>query len=123
MLPERRRVTWALFIGWLKRFALTQAVELPVYWLALAPRPAAHRLAIGFAASALTHPLVVFALHPALAPLGEPWRLLAMEGLVVAFEGWWLRRFGVRDPWLWALVANAASVAVGATLAGLAQVW
>ncbi len=111
-----------MIISWLRLFVLTQLAELPVYWFALEPRPAARRLAIGFAASALTHPVAVFVLHPALVRFGEPVRLLVMEGLVVAFEGWWLRRFGVRQPWLWALVANATSVAVCKTLA-LLQLW
>ena len=111
--------TMQLVREWAVRFVLTQAVELPVYWFALARRPVGQRLAIGFAASTLTHPLLVFVLHPLLRPLG-PWpSLLVGEALVVLLEGAFLRCFTKDRPFAWALFANALSVAVGGTVAAL----
>ncbi len=108
--------TFTYLVAYLRLFAITQIVEMPIYWFALAERPAWQRLLIGFAASAITHPIFVILLHPYLISLGPTGALLVGETLVVAFEGLWLRSFGVEQPWLWALTANAASVAVGMTI-------
>ena len=97
---------------WLAAFLFTQAVELPVYLLATRGRPLPQRLALGLGASALTHPVVWWVI-PRL-----PWEtyrayFLAAEGFAVAVEALLLAAFRVRRPLLWALVANAASVALG----------
>jgi hypothetical protein len=117
--------------------AITQLVEVPIYVLALksrrgprtTPRSWAMRVAIGFGASALTHPIVWFVM-PAVwtwlyvtavgsgAPhLGVAGRTLGYgalaEGFAVLAEGLYLRAFGVRRAGWWAAGANAASVVVG----------
>lgn len=111
--------TTTYLLAYLRLFAITQIVEVPIYWFAVTERPAWQRLAIGFGASAISHPIFVILLHPHLIALGPTGALLIGEALVVAFEGLWLRLFGVEQPWLWALTANAASVAVGATIGAL----
>ena len=111
--------TTIYLIAYLRLFAVTQVVEMPIYWFALAERPAWQRLLIGFGASAITHPIFVILLHPHLMALGPTGALLVGETLVVAVEGLWLRWFEVESPWLWALTANAASVAVGMTIGAM----
>jgi hypothetical protein len=97
--------------AWAFAFALTQLFEMPVYWFALRPRPARERLAIGFGASLLTHPLVwVFILLPIGTYDG---RLLPAEVFAWLAEAAWLRRFGVRDALGWSLVANGTSYGLG----------
>lgn len=104
---------------YLRLFLITQVVEMPVYWFAMGERPAWQRLAIGFGASAITHPPFVILLHPHLRPLGPMGALILGETLVVAVEGLYLKLFKVEQPWLWSLTANAASVAVGMTLGAI----
>jgi hypothetical protein len=104
---------------WLAAFALTQALEMPVYARALGPeRTWALRLAIAFGASAITHPLVWFS-HPL---LGWPWLsyVVAAEGFAVTVEMLWLRRFGVPHAFWWSLCANALSAGVGLGVRALA---
>jgi len=120
--------------GWIPAFLFTQAVEVPIYVWAQrrgAGRPTlARAAAIGFGASAITHPVVWFAM-PGLAGaafqrmadrgMALPWsatfRFLAFgvlcEGFAVAVEAVYLRAMRVPRPLLWALVANAASASIG----------
>lgn len=118
-------------------FAITQIVEVPVYSRALRSqasrsgraRSLPARAAIGFGASAITHPIVWFAM-PAIAmamyaaavragapELGGMGRTLfygaLAEGLAVLVEAAYLRAFGVRRALLWSIGANGASVLVG----------
>lgn len=98
-------------MSWPGAFALTQMVEVPIYARALDGRWR-RRLAVAFAASAVTHPIVWF-VFPWLWP-GTIWhRIAAAEAFAVAVEAAWLSAFGVGRSIWWALLANAASVAVG----------
>lgn len=101
-------ITTAYARAWLSAFLFTQLVEVPIYrrgldagWLA------------AFGASALTHPIVWFGIfHPAVpadyltkAVIAELFAWLAEA----AYFHWWLGR---RNALWWALLANAASVAL-----------
>jgi hypothetical protein len=102
---------------WAVAFAVTQIVEVPFYARVL-PRGdgLARRLALAFAASAITHPIVWFVV-PRLW-LGGSYlaMVVASEIFAITVEAAWLGSYGARRPALWSLVANAASVAVGLTL-------
>lgn len=100
--------------AWMAAFALTQLVETPIYARALADgrRRWPRRLALGFGASALTHPIVFFGL-PRLFP-GDYWTgVFAAEAFAVAVEAAYLGRLGVERAIPWSILANGASVAVG----------
>jgi hypothetical protein len=105
-------------IEWLSAFVLTQAVEMPLYVRALraGQPPTIERLpialAVAFAASAITHPIVYFVM-PMLIP-GE-WLTMVMvaELFAIAAEAAWLRAFKLPRALAWAAFANAASVLVG----------
>jgi hypothetical protein len=118
---------------WLPAFAFTQAVEVPIYLVALgaAGGSRARRVAVAFGASALTHPIVWWLLPRAweslylaiAAPsaalrIASPGgrfvaRLLFSEAFAVGAEAAYLRAWGLRRALAWSLVANAASVALG----------
>lgn len=105
-------------MSWLAAFALTQAIELPFYRAALAPRPLSRALALGFVASLLTHPLV-WLLFPVLIGPGRlsysaTW--IVLETFAVTAEALYLRALGVRAALWWALLANAVSAGVGLAL-------
>jgi hypothetical protein len=111
--------------AWFHAFLFTQAVEVPVYVFG-----AKTRWDEGFAASAITHPFVwfvipdlfdklylgLFAPHPSLL-LSEGTRywlmVLVAETFAVLVEGTYLRWLEKPRPYLWSLVANMASVALG----------
>ena len=114
---------------WLSAFALTQVIEVPIYTRALARREKSaslvRRCALAFGASALTHPIVWFALpvlwgtvrgelppdlHPALRSLLY---YTLLESVAVGGEMLYLRVLGVMRPWRWSLLANAASFGTG----------
>jgi hypothetical protein len=99
---------------WLLAYAFTQLVEMGVYAQAhprvaldgVPPRPPGERLAIAFAASGITHPLVWFAI-PALAELWfgvRDWNgvVALAEAFAVLTEAALLAAFGVRWALLWA---------------------
>ncbi len=111
--------------AWFHAFLFTQAVEVPVYYFG-----AKTRVDEGFCASALTHPFVWFfipelfdrlylsicAPHPSLWLAEGPryWIMVVLaEAFAVGVEGAYLRWLGRPRPWLWALVANMASVTIG----------
>lgn len=103
--PLFPRLQWS---RWLVAFAATQAVEVPIYLLALRQHPWRQRLWVAFMASAITHP-IAWALGLVLRPFLV--HVIVAETFAVVVEALWLRRHGVpRAPW-WALTANAASVA------------
>jgi hypothetical protein len=114
---------------WLTAFLLTQTVELPVH--ANAPgldKPLRERVAIGFGASAITHPAVWFIIPPLMSqPLvrdlittgdwRRDWWITVAVAELFAFgtEALWLMAFGVRPRWALAtsLLANAFSFTLG----------
>jgi hypothetical protein len=94
---------------WLVAFAVTQAVEVPIYLLALREHPWRQRLWVAFMASVITHPIawaMGFVLHPFVL------HVIVAETFAVVVEALWLRHHGVPRALWWALTANAASVAV-----------
>lgn len=96
---------------WLTAFAITQAVEVPGYLFAGRRLEPGRRWLLALGASAATHPVVWFAF---------PWQtaswefcFLGAETFAVVVEGALGLIAGIRNPWLWSLVANGASVCVG----------
>jgi len=102
---------------WLAAFALTEAVEAPVYLFAGRKLPPGRRWLLALGASAATHPAVWFAFPWETAP----WELcfLAAETFAVVAEGALGRCAGMRNPWLWSLAANGASVSAGLAVQAL----
>lgn len=100
--------------GWLAAFAFTQAVEVPVYGAALTPRPWPQRIAIAFAASLFTHPVVWWGVTE-FTESGFDYTacVAAFELFAVVAEAAWMRRFGVQRSLAWALLANGASAGLG----------
>jgi hypothetical protein len=105
-------------VPWLSAFALTQAVEMPLYVRALreGQPPTIDRLpvalALAFGASAITHPVVWFVM-PALIPGEWLTMVLVAELFAITTEAVWLRAFQLPRALAWAAFANAASVLVG----------
>ncbi len=98
-----------LAVRWLRDFAFTQIVEVPIYrrafdcgfWEA-------------FGASAITHPLVWWwaTMHVWHAPWG--WRVAVSEGFAWLVEAAYFRwGFGRRGALGWSLVANGVSFTLG----------
>ena len=113
--------------AWLAAFLFTELVETPIYTRALrdaregvrddeaAQATLARAIAIAFAASALTHPIVWFVM-PRLIP-GDYLTMVAIaEAFAVLAEAAWMRAFGLRRALLWALFANASSLCIGLIL-------
>lgn len=97
-------------VAWLSAFAVTQAVEVPVYVRAL--KGHSRRWWWAFGASAVTHPVVFFGFGR-LWPGGYWSGVAAAEAFAVAVEAAWLSALGVERSVAWALLANGLSVAVG----------
>lgn len=104
-------------VAWLVAFAVTQLVEVPIYFGAQDEGARSRRLCLAFGASAITHPVVWF-VFPELI---ESWwiTMIVAETFAVFVEAGWFVVFGLRNAVLWALVANGSSVAVGMALYGL----
>lgn len=105
-------VPWALVGDWLVALLFTQAVEAPIYGLALRGRPWRRRLVLALGASLCTHPLVWLVV----LGLGEQgyWRAVAgAEILAVLVEAGYLGALAVPAAPIWALSANAASLGLG----------
>lgn len=93
--------------AWLLAFAFTQAVEVPVY------RRGGCSWAGAFAASAITHPVVWFAIFPLLRA-GYVERVVVAEAFAVLVEALWLRlALGRPRPLAWSLAANGLSFGLG----------
>lgn len=112
--------------SWFTAFVLTQVVEMGVYIFAPGPaRPTRERVAIAFAASAITHPIVWFVITPFHLPLGELlglhgqsawWAIVAVaETFAFVVEAIWLMMFGYRPLVAFgtSLVANSLSFTIG----------
>lgn len=121
-------------LAWLSAFCFTQAVEIPIYVVAIrrardrddAREPdlpelpawaetAPARIAAAFGASLVTHPIVWF-LIPRL-PLGSYGAMIVFaETFAVVAEGFYFAALGLaplRRAMLWALVANVTSASLG----------
>lgn len=102
-------------MSWWTAFAITQAVELPVYLWGTrgSDLRLGERIAVGFGASALTHPVVWFVLRGLEAPWGFVAYFVLAESFAVGAEALYLRAFGVRRAGWLSLAANGASASVG----------
>src|SRR4051812_34721734 len=111
--------------AWALIFLFTQAVEVPLYVLVLrknlSPKPSILRAAaIGFGATAITHPVVTFVIPRVTAAIFEwmaqrgmsvvwsgafRWVVLAVccEGFAVGVEAVYLMAFKLRRALLWSL--------------------
>ena len=103
--------------AWLSAFLFTQAVEVPIYAHALrrhragAPLPLWARAALGFGASAITHPIVWFWFP---AHVRDYWAMVAQaEVFAVVVEALYMDVLGLRWAFFWSLGANAASAGLG----------
>ena len=98
----------AYFQTWFWAFLFTQLVEVPIYAVGLRVS-----LLAAFGASAITHPLLWFAIFPYLH-LPYVWLIVVGEGFAWLVEAVYLalvcRR---RRAWLWSAIANGASFGVG----------
>ena len=97
--------------AWLIAFAITQAVEVPIYGLGATER----KWGVAFGASLITHPIVWF-VFPRYFPGSYPVMIACAELFAVAIEATWLATFGVRRPIEWSFFANLASFSTGVLL-------
>jgi len=97
---------------WLTAFLLTEAVEVPIYGLALKEWPLTIRLALAFVPSLLTHPLVWWFVGQS-TPRGYWWAVAGAELFAVLAEAAVLRILRVRAAVLWSILANTSSLGVG----------
>ena len=120
-----------MLVGWVMAFALTQAIEVPIYVRSMRPRWSSRRaLAVAFGASSITHPIVWFVLPSLSRELFAAmaarrmeivhegsfrWVVYAgiCEGFAVVAEAIYLRALGAPRPLFWSFVANFASAVVG----------
>jgi hypothetical protein len=109
-----RGAAWLMDVlrAWLTAFAITQAVEAPIYGVALRGRRPGPRLFLALGASALTHP-IVWLVVLAFGQRDYWLALAAAEAFAVAAEAGYLRVLGVPGAPLWALAANTASLGLG----------
>jgi hypothetical protein len=111
-----------LVLGWLGAFLFTQAVEVPIWAIALrldrtVPRgeerwPVWMSCAVGFGASAITHPIVWFVI-PRFA-VGSYWMMVGQaEAFAVIVEAVYASLFGLKRALAWSILANATSAGLG----------
>ncbi|GAB4202404.1 MAG: hypothetical protein OHK0013_15650 [Sandaracinaceae bacterium] len=103
-------------LDWLLAFLLTQLVEVPILAAWLRPRPLGQRVLLAFGASAITHPILWWALRPLLAPISFEAYVGIGELFAVLVEAAYLRRLGVEDALLASVTANGASWITGRVL-------
>jgi hypothetical protein len=111
---------WAIY------FALTQAIELPIYSAGMPSWPRWKRLSIAFGASALTHPWLWFVLPPLLLRrLHYPIYLALVEPAIAAVEALYLAGMGVqlRRACVLSALANSASLLAGLVLHWVLPRW
>lgn len=108
-----------MLIRWLSAFLFGQAIEVPIYTLALRYGHAARdsvplTLCIAFGATALTHPLVWF-YFPELIPAPYWLMVLCAETFAVVAEALYFWLFGLAPSRALAasLLANGASCGLG----------
>lgn len=108
-------------LPWLFALALTQLIEGPIYYRGLdregPKRPRPERVLLALLPSALTHPLLWFALFPPVYHAIGYWpAVVVSELIVVVVESlvfFALTQTGLVRAFSWAFVANLTSVAVG----------
>lgn len=107
-------------VAWFGAFLFTQAVEIPVYVLALrADRgkefPLGKAVGLGFVATLITHPFVWFAFPSLRASMGWGYwtYVLIAELFAVGVEAAYFRALRLPKPLAWAVVANGASAGLG----------
>ena len=102
-------------------FAITQAVEIPVYLWFSRRLPVARRWIHAVGASTLTHPVVWFAVPwQQVETMEGYWKAAAVaEVAVVAVESVYGRLLGVPRPVSAAVVANGASFVTGLMFQGV----
>lgn len=117
--------------AWMSAFLFTQAVEVPLYVLAIRralreghaarPRRLSLQIALAFGASAVTHPVVWFVI-PRLAPsFTDPGAayveyVARAEAFAFVVEAYYFASFHVvrmRRALLWSLLVNGASASAG----------
>ena len=105
-------------LRWLFAYALTQTIEVGVYYRAFGEeRSRAERLAIAFAASGITHPIVTYVIPELVYTYVSEdfWVMVAFaEPFAVLAEAAFLACFGLR--WwalAWAMAANGSSFLAG----------
>ena len=113
--------------AWAHAFLFTQAVEVPVYVLAMRhaqragwserPRRLGYQVLLAFAASAITHPMVWYLIPNVVDPYRAYYEyVLIAETFAVVVEAFWF--YSCHVAWLgrsfvWALLANALSAGLG----------
>jgi hypothetical protein len=118
------RVTYPIQ-AWLGAFVFTQAVEIPVYVLALRhairggyaerPRTLPMQLLLAFGASAITHPMVWFVI-PRIPSSSYVEYVVRAETFAVVVEAFYFYSFHVvrlKRAFVWSLGANALSAGLG----------
>lgn len=112
-------------MGWFNAFVFTQAVEVPLYVLAMRhalrgghsrqPRALGWQIALAFGASAITHPMVWFVI-PDIPSSSYAEYVIRAETWAVMVEAFYFYSFHVvflRRAFVWALVANGLSAGLG----------
>ncbi|CAK0756199.1 conserved membrane hypothetical protein [Gammaproteobacteria bacterium] len=97
------------FGEWLLAFAVSQAIEVPIYLYATRGR-----WYVSVLASTWTHPIVWF-VFPLITPLSWGWvgMVEAAELFAVLVEASWLAYNKIRHALGWSLISNAASLGLG----------
>lgn len=119
---------------WPEAFLFTQAIEVPIYVLAMRhaiarsaskfPTRLGWQLAVAFGASLVTHPLVWFVIPRLPATFADPMQayveyVVRAEAFAVAVEAFYFRLLGAasaRRALVWSLLANGLSAGSGFAL-------
>lgn len=113
--------------AWLRAFVFTQAVEVPVYVLAMRhavrtgwserPRTLIPQILLAFGATAVTHPMVWYLIPLVASPLDSYAAYVAVaETFAVVVEAFWFYSWHaawLRRAFVWSLLANALSAGLG----------
>lgn len=106
--------------AWVRAFAFTQIVEMPLYIAVMrtrrlgVARPLLLRILVAFLCSLVTHPVVWF-VFPRILDAYEDYVLMVIEAetFAVVVEALILRRFGVRWALAVSFVVNMTSMSLG----------
>lgn len=117
------------FAGWVRAFAFTQLVEMPLYVAVMSTRrfgvakPLALRILVAFLCSLITHPFVWFVFPRILDAYEDYWLMVVeAETFAVVVEALVLRRFGVRYALAISFVVNMSSMSLGFLIRALFHV-